>query len=305
MDRFLISATGHSLNYLPQYVAEEQGFFHEEGLEVSEVVPRPWDLVLKHINDGTAEAALGGIWVPSMYHGRGRRLVPFAQISNRAPLALVARSRPENGVGFDAHALVGKTVLMKGSNGASVGIYLKMMLREAGVDPKSLNYIQDLDGGILKECFAGGMGDYLLIDLPGAIAYEAAGHGAVAAIFAIDGGDIPWSVYYTEPLDAGDTRPERFCCAIGRGMAWLNTHDAATFKEFLGRTFPAMRRDICVDVVNLYRANAMWTTPRIGEASFARWQEGIAAAHLIDAPIGYNVLNDGSYTHAFATKVAQ
>lgn len=304
MDRFFISATGHSLNYLPQYMAEEQGFFREEGLEVSEIVPSPWDRVLEHIRDGSAEAALGGIWVPSMYHGRGRRLVPFAQVSNRAPLALVARSKPQSGVKFDAGALVGKTVLMKGSNGASVGIYLKMMLREAGVDPKTVNYIQDLDGGILKECFAGGMGDYLLIDLPGAMAYEAAGHGAVATIFAVDGGDIPWSVYYTEPLDPGDTRPARFCRAIGRGMEWLNTHEASTFKDFLKRTFPTMDCDICIDLVNLYRAKAMWTSPHIGEASFARWQEGITAAHLIDAPIDYDVLNDNSHIHHFTPERA-
>ncbi|GAA4220476.1 ABC-type nitrate/sulfonate/bicarbonate transport system substrate-binding protein [Sagittula marina] len=155
MERFLVSATGHSLNYLPHYLAEERGFFRDEGLDVSEVVPRPWDLVLDHIRDGTAEAALGGIWVPSMFHGRGRRLVPFAQVSNRAPLALVGRTSAE---AFNAAALVGKTVLMKGSNGASVGLYLKMMLREAGIDPKSVNYVQDLDGGILQACFAGGMG---------------------------------------------------------------------------------------------------------------------------------------------------
>ncbi|MDF0599695.1 ABC transporter substrate-binding protein [Psychromarinibacter sp. C21-152] len=296
MDRFLVSATGHSLNYLPHYIASEQGYFADEGLDVTEVVPRPWDLVLDHIGEGSAEAALGGIWVPSMFHGRGRRLVPFAQVSNRAPLALIGREAAPR---FDARALVGKTVLMKGSNGASVGIYLKMMLREAGIDPKSVNYIQDLDAGILQACYAGGMGDYLLIDLPGALAYRAAGHGELAAVFARDGGDIPWSVYYTEAFEAGDTRPERFARALGRGMAWVNGHEAASYRGVLMRLFPKIDTDIAVQVVETYRASAMWTTPRIGEASYARWQQGIADAHLTDAPIPYATLIDGAPTRAF------
>lgn len=297
MDRFLISATGHSLNYLPHYVAVQQGYFAEEGLEVSEVVPRPWDLVLDNIRDGSAEAALGGIWVPSMFHGRGRRLVPYAQVSNRAPLALVGRE--DKAPGFDANALVGKTVLMKGSNGASVGIYLKMVLREAGVDPKWVNYIQDLDGGILQSCFAGGMGDYLLIDLPGALAFQAAGKGHVAAIFAVDGGDIPWSVYYTEGLSSEDTRPERFARALGRGMDWVNARDAGSCKDVLAATFPNIAPEIAVQVVDLYRAQGMWTTPRIGAASYDRWQKGIHDAHLTVAPIPYEELNDTAPTTAF------
>ncbi|MBZ4021560.1 nitrate ABC transporter substrate-binding protein [Rhodobacter sp. TJ_12] len=300
MDRFLVSATGHSLNYLPHYVAVEQGYFAAENLEVSEVVPRPWDLVLDHIRDGAAEAALGGIWVPSMFHGRGRRLVPFAQVSNRAPLALLGRQAPDGGPHFDAQALIGKTVLMKGSNGASVGIYLKMMLREAGVDPQQVNYIQDLDAGILSECFAGGMGDYLLVDLPGALTYAAAGKGHVTTIFAVDGGDIPWSVYYTEGMAPDDPRLSRFARALGRGMEWVNAHPADSMRDFLTRTFPALDIEIAVKVVDLYRAQGMYTVPRINPAGYARWQQGIADAHLTAAPIPYEELNDPAPTRAFA-----
>lgn len=302
MERFLVSATGHSLNYLPHYIARDQGFFAEEGLEVSEIVPRPWDLVLDHIRDGTAEAALGGIWVPSMFHGRGRRLTPFAQVSNRAPLALVGRQ--SGAPGFDAGALVGRTVLMKGSNGASVGIYLKMMLREAGIEPGDVRYIQDLDAGILQDCFAGGMGDYLLIDLPGALAFQAAGKGHVSAIFAVDGGDIPWSVYYTETLDRNDTRLMRFARALGRGMDWVNARDAASFDAFLVKTFPQIDPAISVQVVDLYREQNMWTTPRIGLASYARWQQGIAAAHLTGGAIPYAALNNGALMPDFAGEPA-
>ena len=60
MQTFHISATGHSLNYLPEYVAVDQGFFEEEGLRVTAEVPSPWDRVLDDIGTGKAQAALGG-----------------------------------------------------------------------------------------------------------------------------------------------------------------------------------------------------------------------------------------------------
>ena len=54
---------------------------------------------------------------------------------------------------------------MKGSNGASVGLFSKMLLREESINPASVNCIQDLDGAMLSELFVGSMGDYLLIDI--------------------------------------------------------------------------------------------------------------------------------------------
>lgn len=284
MDPFRISATGHSLNYLPHYLASAQGFFRDEGLEVSETVPRPWDLVLDEIADGHAEAALGGIWVPSMFHGRGRDLIPFAQVSARAPLALIGRNAGA------LQDVVGKTVSMKGSNGASVGMYLKMRLREVGIDPQTVNYIQDLDGALLSSCFAGGMGDFLLIDLPNAMAFEAAGKGVIVEVFAITGGDIPWSVYYTD--GPGDDRRDRFVRALERGMDHLATASEAELTPFLRRTFPKMDPGILSRVLAIYRAQGMWTTPRIDPAAYARWQIGIADAHLTDAPIPYDTLID-------------
>jgi len=296
MDRFRITATGHSLNYLPEYVAADQGFFAEEGLEVSAVVPQPWDLVLEHLAEGSADAALGGIWVPSMHHGRGLRLVPFAQVSARAPLALLGR-RPEPA--FRPGDLVGRTVSMRGSSGASVGLFLKMVLRESGIDPNRVNYIQDLDAGILARCFAGGMGDYLLVDQPGAMKLAARGWGTIVASYPAVGGNIPWSVYYRQgPAAAADDRPARFCRALARGMNHIMGRSGEDLRPLLVRTFPSLDPGLAVAVVDLYRRVGMWTSPRIDPAAHDRWQAGICGGHLTDAPIPYGDLIDSAPTEA-------
>jgi NitT/TauT family transport system substrate-binding protein len=288
---FRVAATGHSLNYLPEYVAVAQGFFAEEDLVVDAVVPKPWDLVLDELAAGTSAVALGGIWVPSMYLGRAARYTPFAQVAARAPLALLGREAEGD---FDWENLRGATVMMKGSNGASVGMFLKLLLAENGVDEHDVRFVQDLDGAMLSDLFVGGMGDYLVIDYPNAA--NLARQHPVSLVFrmAKDGGNVPWSVYYSlgEPTEHARETHTKFSRALGRGMDWIMAHDASEYGDLLGSLFPAVPVPLLIALANEYRSWGMWTTPTIDRDAYDRWQGGIARAGLTAAPIPYADLID-------------
>lgn len=292
---FHVAATGHSLNYLPEYIAVREGFFAAENLQVSASVPRPWDRVLDALRDGSAQAALGGIWVPSMYLDRGTRFTPFAQVAARAPLALVGREAPAD---FSWDAMPGKVVSMKGSNGASVGLYFKLRLREEGIDPERVGFIQDLDGAMLAELFHGGMGDYLVTDYLSGLKMELQGLGHVVQPFPITGGDIPWSVYYgIGENDAGRQDVQtRFARALEQGMDWIKACDPEDYADFLSETFPQLPVDVLLKATRTYVAHGMWTTPRIDLDAHLRWQKGIAAGHLIPQAIPYDRLTDPAPT---------
>ncbi|MER2535130.1 MAG: ABC transporter substrate-binding protein [Rhizobiaceae bacterium] len=296
---FHISATGHSLNYLPEYVAVWKGYFEEEGLRVTAEVPKPWDLVLEALRGGTAQAVLGGIWVPSMYLGRSTRFTPFAQVAARAPLAVVGREKAED---FDWTKLPGKVVMMKGSNGASVGLFLKLCLGEHGIDPARVGYVQDLDGAMLSELFHGGMGDYLVIDYPNALRMEAQGRGRVVQPLPITGGNVPWSVYYAKDESTPERQEvqARFASALDRGMKWIKASDPEDYADFLAATFPALPIDILLAAARTYIDHGMWTTPRIDPDAYLRWQGGIVAGHLANAPIAYERLIDPVPTSRWA-----
>lgn len=296
---FHVSATGHSLNYLPEYIAVREGFFENEGLRVTASVPKPWDLVLEALRNGTAQAVLGGIWVPSMYFGRSTRFTAFAQIAARAPLAVVGREKAED---FAWDKLPGRVVLMKGSSGASAGLFFKQCLRENGVEPGRLGYIQDLDGAMLSELFHGGMGDYLVVDYPNALRMEAEGRGHVVQALSVTGGDVPWSVYYALGESTAERREiqERFSRALNLGMEWIKANDPDDYADFLAKTFPSLPVRILVSVARTYRAHGMWTTPRIDPEAYSRWQEGIGDGHLTAGPIPYDRLIDAFPTRQWA-----
>jgi len=293
MQPYHLTATGYNLNYLPEYIALRHGFFREQGLDVKVTIPIPWDGVLDRLADGTAEMALGGIWVPSMYRGRVQNYTVFAQIANRCPLAILKHDSRDD---FKLTDMVGKTVLMKSGGGASVGLFFKMLLRENGVDPRSVDYIQDLDGIMLGDLFQGGMGDYFITDNLSALAMVARNPNVSIAMECVTQGDCPWSVYYRE---TAKTTPEslnatrRFCIGLQKGIDWVLQHDAESFRDELAELFPNVPVDVAISVTNQFRNCGMWTSTTIPRHAFERWQLGLRDARLVKEPIVYeDLVND-------------
>ncbi|WP_447529700.1 ABC transporter substrate-binding protein [Vreelandella sp. TE19] len=288
MQTLQIAATGHSLNYLPEYVAVENGYFKEEGLDVSAIVPEPWDQVIDEIENSTSHFALGGIWVPTMYHGHGKALEPFAQLSARCPMAIVGRH--DKALKFEE--LAGSTILVPGGNGSSPGMFLELLLEENGVALDSVNMARSLSGKMMKELFVGGLGDYLMIDPISALKLARETDNFIVTHLSQSGGDIPWSVYYTTPGTAGDDAEQqvRFMRGLQRGMQYVIDHPAEEMRPLLTRLFPHNDIEDLVTLVDDYRRWGMWTTPRIDEPSYQRWQRGIAAGNLTASPIPHETL---------------
>ena len=294
MQTFHLTATGYNLNYLPEYIASRHGFFREQGLDVTVNIPSPWDGVLDALADNTADMALGGIWVPSMYRDRVEHYTVFAQIANRCPLAILRRGHSE---GFKLTDLAKSTVLMKSVGGASVGLFFKMLLRENGIDPRAVDYIQDLDGKMLGDLFQGGMGDYFVTDNLSALAIAARNPNVSIAMEMVSQGDIPWSVYYRETATITPEildKQRRFCIALQKGIDWVLEHDAESFRDELAELFPKVPVDVAISVTNDFRREGMWTSTSVSRSGFDRWQLGLADARLVEEPLAYEaIVNDG------------
>lgn len=287
---FNLTATGYNINYLPEYIALRHGFFRDQGLDVSVTIPTPWDSVLDHLAEGSADLALGGIWVPSMYRNRAKDYTVFAQIANRCPLALLARVPREE---FHLSDVTGRTVLMKSGGGASVGLFFKMLLREKGVDARSVDYIQDLDGVMLGTLFQGGMGDYFATDLLSAKVMAEKDPNVFVVMEMVSQGDVPWSVYYRETgpftAEALDLQ-SRFLVGLRKGIDWVLEHDAESFRDELAELFPHGPLPVVVEVTNTFRRDGMWTSTTIPRAGFERWQQGLKDARLVHEPILYEAI---------------
>ncbi|KAH9825965.1 periplasmic binding protein-like II [Teratosphaeria destructans] len=292
MQKFHLTATGYNLNYLPEYIALRHGFFREQDLEVEVNIPIPWDGVLDDLAGGRAAMALGGAWVPSMYLGRVQSYTILGQIANRCPLAILRRSDAAS-KDFDVSGMAGRTVLLKSIGGAAAGFFTKMLLREHGVDPSKVDYIQDLDGCMLGKLFEGGMGDFFVTDNLSARIMAARNPNVTIAMECVTQGEIPWSVYYSERnrLTPEASRLQKsFFLGLRKGIEWVLAHDAGDFQDELAELFPNAPIDVVVALTNSFRRQGMWRSIVIPPMAFQRWQRGLSDVRLIDRPIDYGVL---------------
>lgn len=307
MDKFHVSATGLSMNYLPQYLAEELGYFKDVDIVVTNSVPTDWTQVLKCVDSGEAQAALGGIWVPSIYKQHGiKDYLAFAKLSSRCPMILVSREPVES---FEWRYLEGKRILCPGGNGISPYMFLSGCMREKGVDMSAVSWIHDFTAGMLFEGFKCGWGDIIVLPPHMAEMLCLSGEGFECCDLAEVGGDVPWSVYYTRPdlLSREDNLVGRFTAAIQRATAWILKHDASCFKDLLQKNWPAVNINSAVARVNRLRELGMWSgSVRIDESELSHYEGYMVDTGIIDRKLEYAEIFDvGPYNYALSNIKAE
>lgn len=296
MDKLHVSATSVAMNYLPEYLAVELGYFRDADLEVTSEAPADWTQVLRDIDSGRAQIALGGIWVPSIYKYRVKSYFAFAKVTSRFSSLLLARepARPED---FKWTDLEGKTVLIPGSGGASGGMYIPCCAKEGGADPAKINVIYDFAGDVMTRCFLGGWGDVISLMAHAAAPIVEAGKAHIIADSTVWNKSVPWSVYYsTAEFYEDPGRVDllgRFAAGLQRGVDWLLGHDAADCADLLVRKWPGVPAEAAVETINMLRRQGMWdASVRIKEDELERWENFMVDTHVIDRPLAYEEIVD-------------
>ena len=116
-----LNEVAHSIFYAPQYVAIEEGYFEEEGIDLTLVTGFGADKVMTALLSGEAEIRFMGSEA-SIYTysgGAGDAPVNFAQLTQRAGNFLVAREEMPD---FTRADLIGKDML----GGRKGGVHISM-----------------------------------------------------------------------------------------------------------------------------------------------------------------------------------
>ena len=175
----------HSIFYAPMYVAIENGYFADEGLDITLVNGSGADNVMTSLISGDADIGFMGPEATVYVYNQGAQnyAVNFAQLTQRAGNFLVAREEEPD---FTWQDLKGKTVL-GGREGGMPEMIFEYVLTLNNIDPKNdLTIIQNVDFGLTAEAFASGTADYTVEFEPFATSLEMNGNGHVIASLGRD-----------------------------------------------------------------------------------------------------------------------
>ena len=144
------------------YVAIEQGYFKEEGIDLELITGFGADKTMTAVLSGEADIGFMGpeTTVYTYNEGSTDYVVNFAQLTQRAGNFLIAREEMPN---FTWSDLCGKEVL-GGRKGGMPEMVFEYILKKNGIDPTNdLSIDQSIDFGSTAAAFSGGQGDFSVV----------------------------------------------------------------------------------------------------------------------------------------------
>ena len=292
-----LNEVAHSIFYAPQYVAIENGYFEEEGINLKLVTGFGADKVMTALISGEAQIGFMGS-ESSIYaynEGNSDYAVNFAQLTQRAGNFLVSRKPIDN---FSWDMLKGATIL-GGRAGGMPEMVLEYILKNNGIDISTdLEIVQNIDFGLTSGAFAGGQGDFTVEFEPHATALEKEGTGYVVASLGVDSGYVPYTAYSAKKsyINKNPEIIQGFTNALQRGMEYVNSHSSEDIAKVIAPQFPDTDVDTIAIIVERYKSQDTWKNDLVfSKDSFTLLQDILYEAGVIKEYAPYSDLVDTGF----------
>ena len=255
-----LNEVAHSIFYAPQYVAIENGYFADEGINLTLVTGFGADKVMTAVLSGEADIGFMGSEATIYTYAGGTQdyVVNFAQLTQRAGNFLVAREEMPD---FKWEDLKGRKVL-GGRKGGMPEMVFEYILKKNGLDPeKDLSIDQSIDFGATAAAFTGDdSADFTVEFEPSATALEKQGAGYVVASLGVDSGYVPYTSYSarTSYMEKNPDIMQKFTDALQKGMDFVQSHTPEEIAEIIEPQFPETDLDTITAIVKRYYDQDTW-----------------------------------------------
>ena len=303
LSKVTLNEVAHSIFYAPQYVAIEEGYFKEEGLDLTLVTGFGADKTMTAVISGEADIGFMGAEASIYAYQEGATdpVMNFAQLTQRAGNFLVAREEMPD---FTWDDLKGRKVL-GGRKGGMPEMVFEYILKNNGLDPETdLTINQSIDFGSTAAAFTGDTSaDFTVEFEPSATLLEQEGTGYVVASLGTDSGYVPYTSYSAKAsfLEDHPKTIQKFTNALQKGMDYVSTHSPEEIATVIAPQFPETDLATVTAIVTRYYQQDTWKDNLIfNEESFQLLQDILQDAGELSRRTEYTDL----VTTSFAQKAA-
>ena len=305
LTKVTLNEVAHSIFYAPQYVAIEEGYFKDEGLDLTLVTGFGADKTMTAVISGEADIGFMGAEasVYAYQEGATDAVVNFAQLTQRAGNFLVAREEMPD---FKWEDLKDKKVL-GGRKGGMPEMVFEYILRKNGLDPqKDLTIDQSIDFGYTAAAFTGDTSaDFTVEFEPSATALEKEGAGYVVASLGVDSGYVPYTSYSakTSYMEKNPEIIQKFTNALQKGMGYVQSHTPEEIAEVIAPQFAETDLDTVTAIVKRYYDQDTWKSNLIFEKeSFELLEDILEDSGELSERVSYENLITTKYAQEAAEK---
>lgn len=300
-----LNEVAHSIFYAPMYVAIEEGYFADEGIDLELVTGYGADKTMTALLTGEADIGFMGSEASIYTYLQGAKdyAVNFAQLTQRAGNFLVSRTPIEN---FKWDMLKG-TYVLGGRKGGMPQMVFEYILKMNQIDPESdLTIDSSVDFGSTAAAFSGakegdaGYADFTVEFEPHATSLETQGKGYIVASLGIDSGYVPYTAFSARKSYIQEN-PQiilSFTKAIQKGMDYVGTHNSDEIAAVIKPQFPETELAAITTIVERYKSQDTWKKdPVFSEDSFMLLQNILMEAGVLEKYVPYETLVDNTFSN--------
>ena len=298
-----VNEVTRSVFYAPQYVAINNGYFKENGMEIELSTGQGADAVMTAVLANQCDIGFAGPEASIYVYNEGKEdyTQVFAQMTKKDGSLLIARNETDN---FSWQDLKGKTVI-PGRKGGVPYMTLEYVLRKNGIDPQKDVILDDsIKFDLMAGAFASGNADYVTLFEPTASLTEQEGKGYIVASVGEEAGEIPYTAYFAKKsyIENNQETIQKFTNSIYQGQQWVKEHSAEEIAEVIQNFFPDTEIELLSAAIQTYKDIDAWNdTPILKQESFDRLQEVMTLAGELSQTAPYEQI----VNNEFANKAIQ
>lgn len=257
-DKIIVSEVTHSVFYAPWYVAIENGYFKDEGLDIEVVLTPGADKVATSVISEDAQIGFSGpeatIYV---YKNSNEKLITFASLTKKDGQFIVGDCKYKDR--FEMKDLLGKKVLAGRSGGMPLMMF-KYALKESSIDENDVKIDTSVEFAGLTGAFIAGEGDFVNLFEPNATSIEKQKYGCVLASLGNITGTVPYTAFYAKEdyIKNNKDKIKKFNKALNKGLKFVHNNDSRTIAESIINEFPDTTIQDLTTLVERYKNIDSW-----------------------------------------------
>ena len=286
-----VAEVTHSPFYTPFYVAIENGYFKEEGLDIELVLTPGADKVSAAVLSNDVEIGFAGPEASIYVYNGGEEdyIISFAGLTKRDGQFILARESTDN---FKLEDLYNKEILV-GRKGGMPSLNFLNALKKSNIDPKKININYSVEFAALSGSFIGGIGDYVNLFEPTATKLTKDNLGYVVASIGLMSGEVPYTAFNARKsfINNNEDVIRKFTKALNKGIKYTLENNEIEIAKVILKQFPdSSLNDLSVIIKRYKDYDCFLDSTYISEKSFENLEDIMIDNDLLKSYVPYSDL---------------
>ncbi len=257
-NKIKVAEVTHSIFYTPFYVAIENGYFKDEGIDIELLLVSGSDNVAASVLSKDAFIGLAGPESAVFVYNSNNKdyLQVFSGLTKKDGQFIISRNKD-----FKWDDLKNKEILVGRSTGMPALSFFEAIKNE-GINKSEVNINTSIEFSELAGAFIGGTGDYVNLFEPLASSLEKENIGYVVDSVGAHSKEFPYTAFYAKKsfIEENKDLIKRFDKAINKGIKYTMENNSTKIANTIKDQFKDTDVDVLAKMIERYKDADVWVS---------------------------------------------